>query len=81
MIITDIHACNVQVIFDNVKKMLIERLQRSPLIDDDVLPFQKSSKIDDRMRETGHKGTDDRQRIFQAFKIREEVSYLVASCC
>ena len=80
MISMGIHACNVQVIFDSVKKMLVERLLRCPLIAE-VLPSQKSSKIEDRVRETSLRDSDDRQRIFQAFKIMEEVSSLVASCC
>ena len=68
--------CNVQVIFDSVKKMLVERLLRSPLIVE-ALPSQKSSNVEDRVRATS---LNDRQRIFQAFKIKEDVSSLFASC-
>ena len=80
MIIMGAHACNVQVVFDNVKKMLVEHLLRSPLIAE-VLPSETSSKIEGRLRETSLTGAEDRQRIFQAIKIRKDVSSLVASCC
>lgn len=62
------------MIFDTVQRMLVEHLLKSPLIDE-VQHNLKSSKIEDIVRET--RFTDDRQRVFRAFKMQEGVSPLL----
>ena len=57
--------------FDNVQEMLVEHLVRSPLIEE-VPPSPKPLKSESRARVT-----NDRQKIFQAFRIQERVSSLV----
>ena len=59
------------MIFDTVQRMLVEHLLKAPLIDE-VQHTQKSSKIEDIVRET--RVADDRQRVFQAFKMQKGVS-------
>lgn len=58
----------LQVVYNNARRRLVEYLL-------EVQQPQKSSKIEDKLRET--KVTDDRQRILQAFQISSGVSF----CC
>ena len=58
------------MIFDSVQKMLVEHLLSCPLIGE-VPPSPKSLKSESRARVT-----NDRQQIFQAFRVQEGVSSL-----
>ena len=59
------------MIYDNVQQMLVEHLLKSPALVGEVLTDQN---IEDQVGET--KATDDRQRIFQAFKTQK-----IVRCC
>lgn len=59
------------MIYDHIQQVLIEDLQRSFAEVDEVQRPQKPASIKDRVRET--EATDDRQILYQAFKIQKGV--------
>ena len=60
------------MIYGHIQQVLMKDLLRSFAVVDEVQKSKKSAPIEDRVRKT--EATDDRQIIYQAFKIQKGVS-------